>query len=60
LESEHKNGATARQAQRCENKRTIEREAEVAVQIEKSVDGAFEGDRAPLGKKRAESAGIVS
>jgi hypothetical protein len=30
---------------------------EVAVQIEKSVDGAFEGDRTSLGNKRAESAG---
>jgi hypothetical protein len=55
-----KNPATARQAQRCENKRTIEREAalrEVAAQIEKSVDGAFKGDWTSLGNKRAESAG---
>jgi hypothetical protein len=31
-----------------------------AVQIEKSVDGAFEGISTSLGKKRAESAGRVS
>jgi len=63
LENGQKTGPPRGRPKGAKNKRTMEREAamrEEAAQIEKSVDSAFEWDSTSLGKKRAESAGIMS